>query len=402
MKASVPQGATPKRRPSSLLVADDTQTWMAKPNFPSTDDAPTVPRPILSGGPDLAAGAVSIAHYDFLPAGNTNTRALLDQRFYYNYANGNQTTVTGDDGIDTPGVGQSYSRARHYRAGSTYDLHSFDAEGLNLNAFCSLNNTPAGCTQNNIVGGIIRSPIFVVPGMIISARLRFPRGPTAWNSFWIFTGVQYTPGPGGNPYAGFGTRAQLIFGENAPNTYHEFDIIDKFNHENPGVLPTHYLNTGFAKGNDSSYSVQPHNIYSAGGPAFSYFSNNGFPFQATAPAGVDLAAGFHTFTMEWAGDGSNKVRVYLDRQLYLEQYWEYTKSTYIDPRSGATRLLGSHVLLTSSPVPTFLSSSSKAHIVPNDGIAKGWTLTVQSLDIVRGSVANPMSYATDINATPGR
>ena len=382
------------------VATDGTQAWITKPSFPATDGAPTVARPVLNRGPDLAAGAVSLAHYDFTPNGNVNTRVLLDRYFYYSYATGNQTTVAGDDGIDAPGVGQSYARARRYPAGSPYDLHTFDADGLNLNAVCSQNNTAAGCVQNRIYGGMIRSPVPVVPGTIISARLKFPRSVRAWNSFWTFTGVQYTPGPGGDPYSGYGTAKQLIFGETARNAYHEYDIIDGYSREKAGIAVGHYLNTTYVAKHSLSHVVPPRTIYAAGGPAVNYHPNEGYPFQATAPQGVDLTAGFHTFTMEWLGDGSHRVRVYLDRTMYLEQYWEYTKSTYRDPHTGAVRLLGSNVLLANTPIPTFLSEALRRAIVPNDGTPKGWTLSVQSLDIVRGSIASPASYVTDRNAIP--
>ena len=398
------------RAPSGrvLLAAattDGPQSWMTKPNFPVSDQLPTEATPSIPGL-KLNAGAVSLAAMTFTPGGTTDTRAKLDAQVYYSPFTGNQEAVVasspGDpiDGSNQP----SWTRFRRYPAGSPFDLHTFNANGLHLNQICSQNNTAAGCTPGHVYGGMIRLPTEILPGDTIYVRAKFSGSPFSWTSLWTFEGSQFTPGPGGKPYAnGFNTPGALIQGETG-SCYFEYDIQDHFLHSDVSVRKN--LNTSYVDRKNPCRVVPPHDVYRANGPVFEDHKNNGFPFSALAAKnGIFIDDRFHDWVFNWHLH-DHLVDVLFDGKLFVTQYWEYRPSSYVDA-SGVSHPVAQHLLLTTDGGPTFTDPSRTGALrspVPNDGtpVAGGaWSLGVQVLKIIRGNVsaASLAAATSDVNGS---
>ena len=388
----VTEGAAVTAQP---VPVDHTQSWLTYPNFPVGNDLPTEKIPILRDGLVLAPGAVSRGYQDFTPSGNVNTRAMLDAQVYYNPLTGNQTVVTGNDGID--GSNDYYAKMRRYAPGSPYDLHTFGPDGLSIGAIASQNNTAAGCTPGHIYGGMIREPTTILPGDIISVRYRLPTSVRAWTPVWLFEGGQETPGPHGSPYAGFGTTKTLLHNETNDAAYYEYDLNDGYTRHENGVPQGHQVNTDYVTEKNTTFNVAPYRTYTANGPDFTFHPHGGPDFSSTNK--IDLCAGMHDLVMAWRGDGSHLVDMYIDGKKYLQEYWEYNASTYTTA-DGVKKQIPMHLIIGNQCIPNFLPSADKANLTPNDGIPGSWGCTVAEIKIIRGSIANDASTVTDTNATP--
>lgn len=374
------------------IVVDATQAWMGSPNFPVSDQLPTVANPTLAHGLTLASGATSLACITFTPGGTTDTRAKLDAQVYYNPFTGNQSAVTGSDGIE--GVTTCWTRVRRYADGSPYNLHTFGPNGLSINAICYKNNTTP--SNGNMYGGMIRLPTPILPGMTIELTWITPLSELAWCPMWLFCGTQKTPGPGGNPYAGYGTTSSLIQAENDSTKYFEYDFND--NYYSQGFPVGSQFNTTFINEKPSTFVKQPYDVYVANGPKFKYSSN---PALIALEDGTRTNTGPHVMTFNWRNDGSNLMDSFFDGVLMRTQYWEYTASTYTDA-AGATHQVAMHLIFGNQCIPNFLPSSLTAGVVPQDGgaIAGGpWSATVSKIQIIQGNItaASIAAATTDSN-----
>ena len=383
--------------PIAPSVIDYTQYWLTTPNYPASDNLPTETTPSLHDGLVLASGATSLAAMTFTPGGTTATRTALDAQVYYNPFTGNQDTVTGGDGIE--GVTTCYARVRRYAAGSTYDLHTFDANGLSLNCVASLNNTTAGCTNGTMYGGMIRLPTKILPGMVVSVVYRMPTSNIAWCPVWLFEGTQSTPGPGGNPYSGFNTSSALIQGEGNNNIYYEYDLNDGF--WRPGFTNGTQFNSSFVNEKSTTFTTQPYDVFCGGGPEFAFQKNQNPPFVQLVNGG-NMSTSFNRLVMNWRNDGSNIVDMLFNGKVLRQQYWPYNPSTYTDA-SGVTHQIAMHLLINNQCIPQFLPAANKTNIVPQDGgaIAGGpWSVTVQEIKIIKGNLTPACIAAatTDSNA----
>ena len=398
--------------PVAPSTVDNTQAWMTSPNFPASDNLPTEATPTLHDGLELAAGAVSLAAVTFTPGGTTDTRTKLDAQMYYNPFTGNQNNVLGSDGIE--GVTTCYARVRRYPDGNQYNLHTFDATGLSLNAIASKNNTAAGISNGNVYGGMIRCPTKILPGMTISVKYRTPTSEIAWCPVWLYEGGQNTPGPGGSPYTGYGTTSSLIQAESNSNNYYEYDINDGY--WRPGYTQGTQFNTSFVNEKSSTFTIQPYDTYLANGPEFKYQSTQNPPFiQLVSDGSVNTSTSFNTLVMNWRDDGSNLVDILFNGKLFRQQYWSYTPSTYTDA-SGVVHQVPMHLLIGNQAIPDFLPSADQQNLVPQDGgvIAGGpWSLTLQEIKIIKGNLtaaslaaattdANAVSIAWDTSALAGQ
>ena len=393
--AQVTAGPSASIAPTAI---DHTQAWMTTPSFPSNAPLPTEPAPALHDGLTLAPGSTSLAFLRFggVVGANVPDRVSLDRMVYFNPITGNQTTVTGGDGIE--GVTTAYARARRYPAGSLYDLHRLVPDGLVLGAICSQNNTTAGCTNGHVYGGMIRLPTRILPGSVVSVTYQTPRSVRGWVPVWLYDGNQESPGPGGNPYAGYGTPAALI---HAGACYHEIDINDGFARDGDGVAMGRQLDYGTVvtgSYNDPAehcFSVAPHQVFAADGANFTFHPRANPFFSETR--GNPTSSGFHTLVLNWRGDGSHLLDYFLDGKLFATQYWEYVASTYVDA-AGASQSVGMNLVIGNQAIPGFLPSRDLADIMPDDGQPGAWAATIQEIKIIRGSVANVAPAPGDGNA----
>lgn len=381
------------------LVPDLTQNFLTAISMPSTAAPPTEATPSLHDGLTLASGSVSLANYTFGPGGTVPNRAALDADFFYTPINGNLTNPSPKSGDPQAGNTTSYTRVARFAAGSPYDLHTLDASGLSLNAVCSQNNTAAGCTNGNLLGGMIRSPVAIVPGDTISVSYTGASSQLSWTPIWLYNGLEISPGPGGNPY--FSGSLQLTA------CYHELDMNDFYKRPGDGVGAGFVLDSDIVpqyeyatNANGLCFHKAPKRVYEANGPAFIYHPNGGPPYSQTASS-LDQSVGKHTLVLNWRGDGSNLVDYILDGKLYNTEYWEYGHETYVDA-NGVTQPIPMHLIIGNTAIPTFLPAANQQNIVPQDGgsIAKGpWSIVVSEIKIIKGNVSNTAAATTDTNST---
>jgi hypothetical protein len=393
--------------PAVAGIPDGTQDYMRTPNFPASDQAPTERVPALPDGLALAPGATSKAAMIFTPGGSTDTRARLDAQVYFNAIFGNQTAVTGSDGIEGD-TASNFTRARRYPAGSPYDLLNFTPRGLNLGTICSLNNTAAGCTDGHVYGALIRLPTVILPGDIVSVTMQTGNSPVFYTGVAMYAAVQTTPGPGGRPYEG---RGSVYYAQ----CYGEIDLNDDYT---VGHIPVgHSLKMGVvAEGsyaenkNGQCFRKAPHQVYDANGEHFLYHPNHGHPFSETRR--VATYQGMHTYTCWLTNDGSHLVHFFFDGMLVSTQYYEPALSTYRGA-DGATLPVGYSLVIAAQTIPKFLNPDHDIHsgiytrLQPNDGgpiIDGPWSATIAAIKIIHGSLtqAAMRKAAVDPNGTDGQ
>ena len=394
--ATVNSGPTSAIAP---LVPDLTQAYLTTANMPSTAAPPTEATPSLYDGLTLASGSVSLADYKFGTGGNIPNRAALDAAFYYNPINGNLTAPSPKATDGQQGNTTSYTRVARFSAGSPYDLHTLDASGLSLNAVCAKNNTAAGCTNGALLGGMIRSPVPILPGDTVSVSFTGASSQLSWTPIWLYNGLEISPGPGGSPY--FSGSLQLTA------CYHEVDINDFYKRPGDGVGAGFVLDADIVpqyqyatNAGGLCYHKAPSRVYAANGPAFTYHPNGGPPYTQVA-TGSGMATGVHHLVLNWRGDGSNLLDYILDGKLFNTEYWEYGHETYVDA-NGVTQPIPMHLIVGNTAIPTFLPAANQQNIVPQDGgsIAKGpWSIVVSEIKIIRGNVSNTAAVTTDANSS---
>lgn len=386
---------------------DETQDYLRTPNFPESDQAPVEAVPVLPDGLALAPGAVSKAAMVFTPRGSTGSRSKLDAQVYYNPIFGNQTTVTGNDGIEGD-TSSNFTRVRRYREGSRFDLLHFMPDGLNLGSICADNNAPSGCTPGRVYGAMIRLPTVIVPGDIVSLTMRTGNSPFFYIGAALYAAVQTTPGPGRDPYNGTGA---LHYGA----CYGEIDLDDDY--AVAGVPVGHQLKMGaLAEGSYAQnaggqcYRHAPRQVYDAQGTHFRTHANGGHPYSEIL--GRPSFEGMHNYTLWLTGDGSHLVHYFYDGMLVSTQYYEPALSTYPGP-AGRPVPVGYSLVIAAQTIPNFLNAAHDpgappyTHIMPNDGgpIAGGaWSATIASIRIVHGALTASALAASrvDPNGTDGQ
>ena len=391
--------------PAALSAQDLTQTYLAFPNFPGSDDLPVSSNPTLQDGLRLGSGAVSKAALSFLPGGSTDTREKLDAQVYYNHIFGDQNAVLGV-GVEGD-TASSFTRPRRYAKDSPFNLLNFTAEGLNLGTICSMGNTTVGCRPGQVYGAMLRLPTVILPGDIVSVTMRTGSSPFFYTGLALYAAVQKTPGRGGKPYEGTGA---VYFNK----CYGEISLNDDYSV--PDVPVGHQLKMGVDANNSYAdnvdggcYKRAPHEVYDADGPNFRYHPNRGHPYFETLK--VDTFSGMHTYTCWLTNDGSNLIYFFFDGFLLSTEYYEPALSDYVD-RSGAVHSIGYSLTIVSQTIPTFLNSDhdvtsgAYVHILPNDGghtVGGSWSATIQSVNIVKGSIspASLRAAKVDSNGTDG-
>lgn len=379
--------SAPTVGPTAAVAAskpDTTTTFLTTPNFPLASPLPTIAGATPGNGVMLASGATqafSLVMGKATPGANMTTGQSVRDRFFMNYALGNLNSTFGSP-VDT---GQSNNNtfaavARHYAVGDPNDLHLMAADGLHLRAICSQNRT--NCSPGQVWGAMIRLPYAFHPGMVLKVTYKAPAGNHSWTPIWMFRGEQVSPGPGGNPYQGFGTDASLYRGVHNGKII-EIDANDMFSVFDRGVSPGKQLIFGEPNIYGTAWNTAPHNVYRASTQGYVFHGTGGAPFMARS---ADFSAGFHTMLLNWRGDGSNLIDVIEDGKTVQTDYMEYPADFYTGA-DHTTHDLGMHLIIGNQAIASFTAGHNV--VTDNDGIIDGWTIVVQEITAWVGKIANP-------------
>ena len=318
---------------------------------------------------------------------NMTDSQSVRNKFFMNYITGDLTKTIGSP-VDTGQGGNSpfAAVARHYVVGDPNDLHQMRPNGLALRAICSANHTD--CSPGKVYGGMIRLPFEIRPGMTVEVTYKSPAGKYSWAPIWMFSGSQISPGPGGNPYAGYGTSASLV---QYPAWQHEFEVDLNDNFPRWNDSPAIPVGRQFDYGTPDIYGVKwsrpPRWTYGANVEGYAYVPNGG-PAFVELP--VDWSSGFHSLVMSWDA-AADTIFEFVDGTLVASSYMEYAQApTYVDA-TGRRKVQAMHLIIGNQAIPQWLAGASTAK--ENDGLADGWTMLVQEIAAWNGTVANPRSYA---------
>jgi hypothetical protein len=307
-----------------------------------------------------------------------------------NYIEGNLNDTVGSP-MDTgqPNNSTFAAVARHYEVGDPNDVHVLAADGVHLRAICSQNHTD--CSPGHVYAGMIRVPAEIRPGMTIKVRYKSPAGPHSWAPIWMFSGSEYSPGPGGNPYLGFGTDSSLVRLGSAGDSF-EIDLNDNYPRwtNNPSVPTGEQLDYGIADIYGVKWNTPPHPLYWASGNGYNYQTASVPAFEQLP---INWSSDFHDLVLSWQSD--NLLYEFVDGKLVAASYMEYPASTYVDQLAGGVKkTLAMNLIIGNQAIPGFTPGGSSA--TENDGIADGWTIVVQEISVWNGNVTAPNSY----QATP--
>ncbi len=374
------------------VAADRTQTFLIGQNYPQTAPLPVIATALPGNNLALAAGATnafSLRLGTAVPGANMTTGQSIRDNFYLNYISGDLYSAIGApmDTGQSPGNSPFYAVARHYNVGDPNDIHVMRPGGMALKAICSANHTD--CSQGHVYGAMVRVPFEIRPGMTIKVRYKSPSGPYSWCPIWLFSGSEVSPGPGGNPWNGFGTDYSLLQ-EPVPNHMFEIDANDNYPRWNDNIPVATGQQLDFLT--PDIYGVQwntaPYQIYGATTGGFAYYPDAG-PASQSVPQ--NWSTGFHNLVLSWDGD-ANTIYEFVDGKLVLASYMEYAQApTYTDGlNGGGTKVQAMHLIIGNQAIPAWLAGASST--TENDGIQDGWTITVQEISAWYGLVQNPLSH----------
>jgi hypothetical protein len=362
-------------------------TFLTSPNEPLREKLPMIEGATLGYGlamtPD-SRNAFSLVMGSNQPGANMTTSQSIRDRFFLNYAEGDLNKAIGSP-MDT---GQANNNtfaavARHFPVGDPDDLHVMQSDGMHLRAICSQNHTD--CHPGAVWGAMVRLPFEWRPGMVLKVRYRSPRGDHSWAPIWMFTGQQISPGPGGNPYQGFGTADALY---RATTMAFEIDWNDNYSRFGAGVPTGYQIDFGTPDNYGVKWNLKPHPLYWANGNGWRYYGPSYNPEFLRTP--FDWSAGFHDLVGNWRGDGTHLIDLFVDGRLVATTYMEYPQETYVDPADGQRKTIAMHLIIGNQAIPAFSPGAAGAQ--DNDGIPDGWTILVQEISGWYGNVADPDRY----------
>jgi hypothetical protein len=372
---------------------DPTSTYCTTMNWPTfgTPTLPLPPNPTAVPGDGLelvpaSTNLLSLVMGTGVAGANMVSGQSVRSTFYLNYIFGDMTTPFGSPQDTGQANNSTFAAvARHYEVGDPNDTDLMSTDGLHLRAFCTENRT--NCTPGHVFGGMIRVPAEIRPGMTIKVRYKSPAGNYSWAPTWLFTGSQYSPGPGGNPYLNFETNTSLLhYGGNGDAF--EIDLNDNYPRWNndPVVTEGKQVDYGFVNNSGVQWNVQPHYVYWATGAGYAYQTNT-FPAFESVP--FNWAEGFHDLVLSW--DTNNLQYEFVDGNLIAVSYMEYPATTYTDGLDGnKVKQLAMNLMIGNQAIPSF--TYGHASTTDNDGIPDGWTIVVQEISIWNGTVADPYSH----------
>ncbi len=370
---------------------DSTADFIQGANFPLTTPLPANQAATVGNGLGLSAGATNAVWMRFgsnLPNANMTTGQSIRNVFYMNYLAGDLYSSVGEP-QDTGQSGQApfAAVARHYPVGDPNDLHQMRTNGMALRAICSSNHT--NCSEGNVYGGMVRLPFEIRPGMTVKVRYQSPTGPYSWCPIWLFSGSQISPGPGGNPWNGYGSSYSLV---QEPVYQHMFEIDANDNYprwnDSPSVPVGKQIDFLTPDIYGVSWTTPPYQIYGAATGGFAYYPDAG-PALNVVPQ--SLSTGFHSLVLSWDGT-TNTIYEFVDGKLVVASYMEYSQApTYVDGFSGGvTKQQAMHLIIGNQAIPQWLAGASNT--TENDGIPDGWTILVQEIAVWNGVVLNPYNH----------
>jgi hypothetical protein len=365
---------------------DLTATFLSSPNFPLTTPLPTRAGATLGNGLTLNTGAMqafSLLMGTATPGANMTTGQSIRDTFFMNYFTGNQSATFGSPMDTGQGDNNTFAGvARHYAPGDVNDVHQMRADGMYLRAMCSKNHSD--CSPGKVWAGMTRLAYPMHPGMTIKFVIKPPAGNFCWTPIWFFSGEQNSPGPGGNPYDGFGTPATKIRGGGG-NTTVEIDWNDMFSVVERGTASGKQIVMGEPDIYGTAWpgGVAPHNVFRASKQGYVPHLSGGAPYLERP---TNWSTAMHTMVINWRGDGSNLLDLIEDGKTVQTDYMAFPQQTYTDA-SGATKTLGMHLIISNQGPPAFATGHSAA--IDNDGIPDGWSIGVQEITAWIGNVSNP-------------
>ena len=379
------------RLPIALLVLmlltapgpGQAQDFLTAPNEPLPGPLPQRPNASPGDGIPLAPGsrqAFSLVLGSAQPGANITTGQAVRDHFYLNYMVGDLRRAIGSP-MDTGQANNAIfaAVARHTAPGAPDDLHVMAPDGLHLRAICADHHRD--CSPGHVVAAMLRLPYIWRPGTVVKVRYRSPAGPHSWAPIWMFSGQQLSPGPGGDPYQGYGGPQALYRG----GAGFEIDWNDNFPRLAAGVPPGEQVVFGTPDIYGIKWRVKPHPVYRADSNGWRWYGPSYAPEFERAP--FNWSQGFHDLVGNWRGDGSNLIDLLVDGRLVATQYMEYPQYTYRDAETGTWTPIGMHLIIGNQAVPAF--SPGAAQVRDNDGIPGGWTIVVQEISGWTGNVANP-------------
>ncbi len=369
------------------FTRDGTMGFLTTPNNPLAAPLPVIPGASPGDGLTMTPGsrnAFSLVMGSGQSGANMTTGQSIRDRFFLNYMEGDLNTAIGSPADTGQANNNTFAAvARHYRAGDPNDLHVMAPDGMHLRAICSQNRTD--CTPGHVWGAMVRLPFEWRPGTTLKVRYRSPKGNHSWAPIWMFTGQQESPGPEGNPYAGFGGPRALY---RASGTSFEIDWNDNFSRFGDGVPTGCQIDFGTPDIYGTKWTTKPHGVYWADANGWRYYGQSYGPEFERTP--FNWSDGFHDLVGNWRGDGSNLVDLIVDGRLVVTAYMEYPQETYPDPADGQRKTVAMHLMIGNQAIPGFSRGASSAK--DNDGIPDGWTIVVQEISGWYGNIADPDHY----------
>jgi hypothetical protein len=371
----------------SMAQSDPTQTFLTTPSFPLTSPLPTNSAATPGDGLSLTSGAsnaFSLVMGSGQAGANLTTSQSIRDTFFLNYIVGNLTTPnvsptdTGQNSVEFAAV------ARHYAVGDPNDVHVMMDDGMHLRAICSANHT--NCSNGNVYAAMIRVPFEIRPNMTIKVRYKSPPGMYSWAPIWMLSGSQISPGPGGNPYSGFGTSNTLLQLPVGQDTF-EIDLNDNYPRldSSPPVQTGYQLDYGTPNIYGNTWNTPPHILFFADTDGYNYYGNATPPFDQLP---FNWSAGFHDLVMSWDGN-ANTIYIFVDGVEVAASYMEYGRAPTYTDSTGTVKVQAMHLIIGNQAVPAFTTGFNGQE---NNGIPDGWTIVVQEISAWYGTVANPDSH----------
>ncbi len=372
---------------------DNSTNFLTTPNNPLTEPLPVVAGAVPGHGLVMTPGsrnAFSLVMGSAQRGANMTTAQSIRDRFFLNYMPGDLNKAIGSPMDTGQANNNTYAAvARHYPPGDPNDLHVMRPDGMHLRAVCSRNRSD--CRPGRVWGAMVRLPFEWRPGMTLKVRYRSPKGDHSWVPIWMFTGQQKSPGPGGNPYQGFG-GPNTLYRTSSGNTNFEIDWNDNFSRFGQGVPTGYQIDFGTPDIYGTKWKTKPHGIYWSDGNGWRYYDKSHEPEFERTP--FDWSAGFHDLVGNWRGDGSNLLDLIIDGKLVSTLYMEYDQETYVDPADGQRKTIAMHLIIGNQAIPSF--SPGAAYARDNDGIPEGWTMVVQEISGWHGNIADPDRYRASV------
>lgn len=367
------------------FVRDTDATFLTTPNHPLREPLPVIANALPGDGLAMAPGsrnAFSLVMGSAQRGANMTTAQAIRDRFFLNFSQGDLNKAIGSP-MDT---GQANNDtfaavARHYPVGDPNDLHVMAPDGMHLRAICSQLRTD--CRPGRVWGAMVRLPFEWRPGTTLKVRYRSPKGDHSWAPIWMFTGQQISPGPGGDPYQGFGTPNALYRPGSGVNF--EIDWNDNFSRFSSGVPTGYQIEFGTPDIYGTKWATKPRGVYWANGDGWRYYGPSYNPEFLRTP--FDWSEGFHNLVGNWRGDGSNLIDLFVDGKLAATSYMEYPQDAYVDPADGQRKTIAMSLVIGNQAIPGFSRGAASAR--DNDGIPDGWTIVVQEISGWHGNILNP-------------